>query len=78
VTPLARKLKRAIDDRYDNKLAKSGKGDDPPQPKKAGMAELRDELFCSPKYVGKTVFVAWRHSTLSNRLDPRSFPGPVV
>jgi hypothetical protein len=62
VTPLAKKLKLTVDTRFDNKLpAPADKGD---APKKAGMAELRDELFGTPKYAGKTVLVSWRHSTL--------------
>jgi hypothetical protein len=59
VTPLAKKLKLTIDDRFDNKLPAKDK------PKKPGMVELRDELFGTPpKYAGKTVLIAWRHSTL--------------
>jgi hypothetical protein len=60
VTPLANKLKLAINDRYDNKLpAKLDKAT-----KKEGMIELRDEIFGSPKYAGKTILVSWRHSTI--------------
>jgi hypothetical protein len=54
VTPLAMKLKLSIIDRYDNKLP----------PKKEGMAELREEIFGSPRYYGKTILVSWRHSTI--------------
>jgi hypothetical protein len=54
VTPLAKKLKLTIIDRYDSKVP----------PKKEGMMELRDELFGSPKYYGKTILVSWRHSTI--------------
>jgi hypothetical protein len=66
VTPLAKKLKLTVNDSYDSKLAAApDKKDDKEKPaKKPGMAELRDELFGTPKYVGKTILVAWRHSTL--------------
>lgn len=60
VTLLAKKLKLTINDRYDNKLPKEGKE----KPKKEGMAALRDELFGSSKYYGKTILISWRHSTL--------------
>src|SRR5579883_837698 len=60
VTPLAKKLKLTINDRYDNKLPKEGKE----KPKKEGMLALRDELFGSSKYFGKTILISWRHSTL--------------
>jgi hypothetical protein len=56
VTPLAMKLKLTIDDRYDNKV--------PTPAKKIGMMELRDEIFGTPKYFGKTILVSWRHSTI--------------
>jgi hypothetical protein len=66
VTPLAKKLKLSIVDRYDSKLtAKADKTDDNKKPKKEGMVELRDELFGSPKYYGKTILIAWRHTTIS-------------
>jgi hypothetical protein len=60
VTPLAKKLNLFLNDRYDSKLPK---GDD--KAKKEGMNELRDELFSSSKFFGKTILVAWRHSTIS-------------
>jgi hypothetical protein len=66
VTPLAAKLKLSINDRFDSKLAaapaKNGDKDKPAQ--KEGMVELRAELIGSPKYSGKTILVAWRHSTI--------------
>jgi hypothetical protein len=61
VTPLAKKLKLTINDHYDNKLPPKDAKD---KPKKDGAAELRDELFNTPKYYGKTILIAWRHSTL--------------
>jgi hypothetical protein len=61
VTPLAKKLKLTISDRFDSKLPSPDKTDDA---KKPGAAELRDELFSTPKYYGKTILVSWRHSTL--------------
>jgi hypothetical protein len=64
VTPLARKLKLSIVDRYDSKLPASQNGAGQKAPKEEGMTELRDELFGSSKYFGKTVLVSWRHSTL--------------
>jgi broad specificity phosphatase PhoE len=60
VTPLAKKLKLTINDKFDSKIAKEGKE----KPKKEGMVELRTELFGPTKYAGKTVLIAWRHSTL--------------
>ena len=59
VTPLAKKLKLTINDKFDSQVAKDGK-----EKPKEGMAELRDELFHSPKYQGKTVLISWRHGTL--------------
>jgi hypothetical protein len=56
VTPLAGKLKLPIVDRYDSKVPA----------KKEGMVELRDEIFGSEKYFGKTILVAWRHKTIPN------------
>jgi hypothetical protein len=64
LTPLSRKLMLAINDRFDNKLPTTGQNDEKPA-KKPGMAELRDELFGSPKYAGKTILISWRHSTLA-------------
>jgi hypothetical protein len=61
VTPLAKKLKLTVNDNFDSKLPAPDKKDDM---KKAGAAELRDELFGSTKYYGKTILVSWRHSTL--------------
>jgi hypothetical protein len=60
VTPLAAKLKLSITDRYDSKLAPPP-GEDKPKP---GMKELREELFGTPKYHGKTILVSWRHKTI--------------
>jgi hypothetical protein len=67
VMSLARKLKLPINDRYDSKLPDApGKIDDNEKPaKKERMAELRDEIFGSSKYFGKTILVAWRHRTIS-------------
>jgi hypothetical protein len=62
VSPLAKKLGLTVDTRFDSKLpAPADKAD---APKKEGMAELRDELFGTPKYAGRTVLVAWRHGTI--------------
>jgi hypothetical protein len=57
VEPLAKKLKLTIIDRYDSKVP-------PKNEKMEGMAQLREEIFGSPKYYGKTVLISWRHSTL--------------
>jgi hypothetical protein len=67
VTPLARKLKLTINDRYDSKLpaAPDPNNDKEKAAKKERMQELRDEIFGSPKYFGKTILIAWRHSTIS-------------
>jgi hypothetical protein len=62
--PLARKLMLTINDRFDNKLPAGAEQNEKPA-KKPGMMELRDELFGSPKYAGKTILVSWRHSTLA-------------
>jgi hypothetical protein len=66
VAPLAKKLKLTIIDRYDSKLLVTpGKDHDKEKPaNQAGMAELRNELFSSSQYFGKTILVSWRHSTL--------------
>lgn len=65
VTPLAKKLNLSINDRFDSKLPVPGKNEEAEKSaKKAGMAELRDELFGAPKYRAKTILVSWRHSTL--------------
>jgi hypothetical protein len=65
LSPLAQKFKLAINDRYDNKLPGLRTNGDKEKPAKPGMAELRAEIFGSPKYFGKTILVAWRHSTIS-------------
>jgi len=65
VTLLAKKLKLTIDDRFDSKLPATGNDPNEKPAKKPGMVQLRDELFNSPKYHGKTILVAWRHSTIS-------------
>jgi hypothetical protein len=57
VTPLAMKLKLTIHQKFDSKLPL--KADD-----KAGMHRLRDEIFGDSKYFGKTILVAWRHSSI--------------
>jgi hypothetical protein len=64
VTPLARKLKLPIIDKYDSKSPTAKSDDKEKKPKKEGMLELRDELFGSPKYAGKTILIAWRHRTI--------------
>jgi hypothetical protein len=66
VTPLARKLKLSINDRYDSKLPGApGTNDEKGKPaKQERMAELRDEILGSPRYAGKTILVAWRHRTI--------------
>ena len=54
VLPLATHLKMPIDDNYYSSI----------KPGKKGAADLRDELFKSPKYAGKTILISWRHSKL--------------
>jgi broad specificity phosphatase PhoE len=54
VTPLSVRLKLPVNHTYENKAGR-----------KPGMLELRDEIFGKPKYFGKTILVAWRHSTIS-------------
>ena len=62
---LAQELKLPIIDRFDSKLPDATQvGGDTEKAKKEGMAELRDELFGSPKYYGKTILVSWRHGTI--------------
>jgi hypothetical protein len=67
VTLLARKLKLPINNQYNSKLksAPDTTDDKKKATKKEGMQELRDEIFGSPKYFGKTILVVWRHSTVS-------------
>jgi len=66
VTLLAVRLKLPINDTYQSKppvaLGPNDPRDDPA--KGPGMVALRDALFGQPKYFGKTILVAWRHSTL--------------
>jgi hypothetical protein len=64
VTPLAGKLKLPINFKYDSKLPAALDKEKPA--KKEGMRELRDEIFGSPKYCGKTILVAWRHKTIAD------------
>ncbi|HTU22157.1 MAG TPA: histidine phosphatase family protein [Gemmataceae bacterium] len=66
VTLLARKLKLSINNEYNSKKppASSTTKDKKKAAKKKRMQELRDEIFGSPKYFGKTILVAWRHSTI--------------
>jgi hypothetical protein len=65
VALLARRLNLPVNDRYDSKLPPApGPNGENKNPANAGTAELRDELFGSPRYSGKTVLIAWRHSTL--------------
>jgi hypothetical protein len=67
VTLLAKKLNLSINNRYDNKLtpAPDTTNDKKKAARKEGMQELRDEIFGTPKYYGKTILVVWRHSTMS-------------
>jgi hypothetical protein len=66
VTPLAMRLKLSLNDTYESKLpaALLPEGSKEKAAKGPGMLGLRDELFGRPKYFGKTILVAWRHSTL--------------
>jgi hypothetical protein len=66
VTPLAMRLKLPINDTYQSKLpVASGPDDLKDDPAKGpGMVALRDTLFGQPKYFGKTILVAWRHTTI--------------
>jgi hypothetical protein len=61
VTPLAEKLKLPINNLYESKIP-------PPDADKAkskpNMFNLRDEIFGDSKYIGKTILICWRHSTL--------------
>ena len=65
VTPLAMKLKLPINETYESKLPDAppaggkDKADSAP-----GMLALRDKLFSDPKYLGKTILVAWRHGSI--------------
>jgi hypothetical protein len=67
VTVLARKLKLPINNQYDNKLtpAPGTTNNKKKAARKQGLQELRDEIFGSPNYFGKTILVSWRHSTIS-------------
>jgi hypothetical protein len=62
LSPLAKKLALTLDTRFDSKLP--APADQASAPKKLRLSDLRDELFGTPKYTGKTVLVAWRHSTI--------------
>ncbi len=53
VTPLAFTLKLPINQTFNNKVGK-----------KPGTEELREEIFSQSKYFGKTILIAWRHSTM--------------
>jgi hypothetical protein len=66
VTPLAMRLKLSINDTYESKLpAALIPGDGKEKAAKGpGMLGLRDDLFGQPKYFGKTILVAWRHTTI--------------
>src|ERR1019366_7062273 len=60
VLPLAMKFKMPIDDNfYSTMPAKNTKED-----KAKGAAELRDEIFTTKKYAGKTILICWRHGVL--------------
>jgi hypothetical protein len=67
VTPLAMKLKLPIIDTYESKLPASliDKDSKAKPAKGPGMLGLRDEVFGTPKYFGKTILVSWRHGTIS-------------
>jgi hypothetical protein len=79
LTPLAPKLKLPIGNAYTSKLPAAPspidgqvKTDEVP-----GMQALRDELFGKSMYFGKTILVAWRHSTipqLAKTLNAREAP----
>lgn len=64
VTPLAKKLKLTIGDKYTSKVTAASPDDKDKTAKVPGMNELRDELFGDAKYAGKTVLISWRHSTI--------------
>jgi hypothetical protein len=66
VTLLARKLKLSINNEYNSKQppAPGTNKDKKKTEQKKRMQELRTEIFGEPKYFGKTILVAWRHSTI--------------
>ena len=60
VTPLSLKLKLSINEEYHNALlavTKKGKT-------AKGINNMRDEIFGSPKYAGKTVLISWHHGKI--------------
>jgi hypothetical protein len=61
ITPLAKKLKLPINNMFDSKLPPP---DADKKNAKPNMFGLRDEIFGDSKYFGKTILVAWRHSTI--------------
>jgi hypothetical protein len=60
VTPLAKRLKLTIHDKFDSKLPNADSSNKTP----AGTIGLRDELFGNSKYAAKTILVSWRHKSL--------------
>jgi hypothetical protein len=67
VTPLAVKLKLPIRDTYSSKLPAAPNPMDAQAKTNEGpsFSALRDELYGDPKYFGKTILVAWRHTTIA-------------
>jgi hypothetical protein len=66
VTPLAMKLRLPIDQTYDSKrsLSLDKNGAKEKTANAEDMHGLRAAVFGEPKYRGKTILVAWRHSTI--------------
>ena len=66
VEPLTMKFNLPIDQTYQSKRssAMSKIVADGKPPTSEGMFGLRDEIFGKPKYVGKTILMSWRHSSI--------------
>ena len=79
LTPLAAQLKLPIHDSYTSKLPGIASPSDAQEKasESQGIPDLRDELFGESKYFGKTILIAWRHTTiaeLAKTLKAREVP----